>query len=137
MQADPIQKVQTTKVIGGETANQESAIGAGTDSRWRWWKVLAGVVACVAVFFAVYFVAFGAQRARHWTEDDLKAEFVRKPLSAVGDKFGPPDATENDAAPNRVERLLYRSAVVVKDRPVGTLVTFHGEDGTVVRVTVK
>lgn len=130
-------EVQTTKVIGGDVPNQESAIGSGTDYRWRWWKVLAGVVACVAVFFAVVFGAFGVEKARQWTEDDLKTTFVQKPLSAVSQQFGQPDATESEPAANRVERLVYRSAVRVKDKPTGTAVVFHGEDGTVIRVTVK
>ena len=56
--------MRTTEIVGGDVPNQESAIGAGTDSSWRWWKVLAGLVACVAVFFGLVFAGFALFASR-------------------------------------------------------------------------
>ena len=126
-----------TKVIGGDTPNQETAIGAGPNNRWRWWTVLAGLVACVAVFFGLAAAGYAVLGPHHWTETELNETFVSAPLEAVQRKFGTPDSSAPEVAGSPTQRLEYRGAVRVQEKPAGTLVTFHGEGGRCVRVTVE
>ena len=49
-----------TQIVGGDTPNQDSVIGAPSSSRWQRWQVLGGLLLCVIAFFAVTALVLGA-----------------------------------------------------------------------------
>jgi len=129
--------VVPTQVIGGETPNQETAIGAGEDRTWNRWKVIAGLVLSVALFFGVVAGLYSVFIPHQWTEAELNATFVQTPMEALTQKFGQPDYVIADPATGQLRLVEYRSGPRVLNKPVGTLVAFYGEDGRCVRVLVR
>lgn len=126
-----------TQVVGGETPNQETAIGAGVDRSWHRWKVITGLVLSVALFFGVVAGLYSVFVQHHWTEAELNATFLQTPMDAVTQKFGRPDHTVADPVSGQLRLIEYRYGPRVLNKPIGTLVAFYGEDGRCVRVLVR
>jgi len=129
--------VVPTQVVGGETPNQETAIGAGVDRSGNRWKVIVGLVLSVALFFGIAAGLYSVLMPHHWTETELNDTYIQTPMEAVTLKFGRPDYVVADPVSGQLRLVEYRFGPRVLNKPVGTLVAFYGEDGRCVRVLVR